>query len=72
VIYFLYFIPFHRLLTFILVVTDIYDTDVLIYSIQGSCVIVGWLFCVTSWGGTKINGLVKARIYCKAPKNSVI
>ena len=61
--YLIYFITFHHLLTFIFVVTNISDTDVLIYSIQGSYLIVGWLFWVTSWGGAKINGLVKARIY---------
>ena len=61
--YFIIFITFHYLSTFIYVVTNIYDTDVLIYNIQGLYLIVQWLFWMTSWGGAKINGLVKARIY---------
>ena len=55
--YFINFIAFYRLLTFIFVVTNISDTDVLIYSIQGSYLILGWLFWATSWDGAKINGL---------------
>ena len=56
--YFNDFITFHRLSAFIFVVTNIYDTDVLIPSIRGSYFIVKGLFWMASWGGAKINGHV--------------
>ena len=56
--YFINFITFHRLSKFIFVVTNIYDTDVFIYSIQSSYLLLRVCIWMASWGGPKINGHV--------------